>query len=75
MVSPEIDYWIKNVCQVRKPVYNRKRYATNWTVVKSALVITNTITFRVNQDDNIKIVLCTDYTVTHTEPFANFFIW
>ena len=51
MVSPEIDWWIKNVTQVKKPVYNIKRYITN---------AGNNFITKVNQDNNIKLILITD---------------
>lgn len=57
MVSPELDWWIKNVCQVNKPVYNRKRYAIS--VGKST-----SLTIAPNQDENILLILCTDYLIS-----------
>jgi hypothetical protein len=57
MVTPEIDWWIKNVCQVKNPVYNRKRYIGS--TGKTASLKTP-----MNQDDNIVLVLCTDYVIS-----------
>lgn len=51
MVTPDIDWWIKNVTQVKNPVYSRKRYA-----ISSG----NTVKTKVNQNNNIVLILLTD---------------
>ena len=59
MISPEIDWWIKNTTQVHKPVYNIKQYA-----ISQVIAGVNTITFPVNQDENIKLVLIPSFTIS-----------
>ena len=77
MVSPEIDYWIKNNTQVKNPVYSRKRYATNWVYIFSAkgssITTSSTLTFPVNQAQNVKLVLCTDYTFSMKQGVADLY--
>ena len=59
MVTPEIDWWIKNTTQVKNPVYNRKRYAQSVPTVFG-----DTVQTPINQDENIKLVLITDILVS-----------
>lgn len=59
MITPEIDWWIKNVTEVKHPVYNRVEYA-----VSQVISGVNTITFPVNQDNNVKLVLIPSFTIS-----------
>jgi hypothetical protein len=59
MISPEVDWWIKNTTQVKHPVYHKKRYA-----ISQVIGGVNTITFPVNQNENIKLVLCPSFTIS-----------
>lgn len=54
MVTPEIDWWIKNVTQVKEPVYNKKIYLQ---------LVAGKITFKVNQNKNIRVVIFTDLVI------------
>jgi hypothetical protein len=55
MVSPEYDWWIKNVTEVKHPVYNRKQYEQGVNLGGNNDAVTT-----INQDENIKLVFITD---------------
>lgn len=61
MISPEIDWWIKNTTEVKNPVYNKKRYAISGL----STIGFNTIKTYINQDENVKLVLCTDFIISN----------
>lgn len=56
MVTPEIDWWIKNCTQVKNPVYNKKQFAQSDGFGN---VVTD-----INQDENIVLVLITDALIS-----------